>query len=158
MDDEFFMHEALNEAKLAFDKEEVPVGAVLVCNGQIISRAHNLVETLQDASAHAELLCLRQSSSIIGNWRLNQATLYCTLEPCCMCAGAMILSRLSCLVWSAPDLRQGAHGSFLNVLDAPHPIHRLTVRKGVLHQESALLMREFFKLQRKKKDDRKTIR
>ena len=101
------MREALTEAKIAFAKREVPVGAVLVLNEKMIARAHNLVETLADATAHAEMLCLRKGAEVLGNWRLNGATLYCTLEPCPMCAGAMIHSRLARFVWGAATLDVG---------------------------------------------------
>jgi tRNA(adenine34) deaminase len=146
--DKIFMREALLEANRAFVKGEVPVGAVLVVDGQVIARAHNLVESLSDATAHAELLCLKKGSEILGNWRLLEATLYCTLEPCPMCAGAMIHSRLHRLVWGAPDLRCGAHGSWMNLLDVRHPLHQLKTTIGLMKEECAELMRVFFKLRR----------
>ena len=147
-----FMQEALIEAKAAFDLGEVPVGAVLVYQNTVIARAHNLVETLSDATAHAEMLCLKKGAEVLGNWRLLETTLYCTLEPCPMCAGAMIHSRVKRLVWGAPDLRCGAHGSFVNLLDMKHPIHQLQVTQGVLSQESSELMKNFFKLRREKEN------
>jgi tRNA(adenine34) deaminase len=147
-EDERFMKEALIEAKKAGDLGEVPVGAVIVYNGEIIARAHNLVENLKDATAHAEVLCLRRAYAYIGDWRLKGAVLYCTLEPCPMCAGSMILSRLDTLVWGAPDLRHGAHGSWMNLLDTPHPIHQLQVRTNVLKEEAASLMKDFFQRRR----------
>ena len=146
------MREALAEAEVAFGEGEVPVGAVLVHNGVVIARAHNLVETLSDATAHAEMLCLRRGAEILGNWRLLETTLYCTLEPCPMCAGAMIHSRVKRVVWGAPDIRCGAHGSWVNLLDVEHPIHQLDVTRGVLGLESGELMRNFFKLRRGKED------
>ncbi|HSW86396.1 MAG TPA: tRNA adenosine(34) deaminase TadA [Rhabdochlamydiaceae bacterium] len=148
MHDEFFMNAALKEAERAFHEGEVPVGAVLVCDGKIIAKGHNLVESLQDATAHAEMLCLKQGARILNNWRLNGSTLYCTLEPCSMCAGAMILSRVSTIVWGAPDLRHGADGSWIELLQSEHPIHRIEVRRGVLREESAALLTEFFRLKR----------
>lgn len=147
--DEFFMREALIEAEKAYSLGEVPVGAVLVCDGAIIARAHNLVESRRDASAHAEMLCLKMGTQALGNWRLLGATLYCTLEPCPMCAGAMIHSRLERLVWGAPDLRCGAHGSWVNILDVEHPIHQLQVTSGILKEECATLMKNFFTERRK---------
>jgi tRNA(adenine34) deaminase len=147
--DRRFMCEALEEAKRAFDKGEVPVGAVLVIDNVVVARAHNLVESLSDATAHAELLCLRKGAEILNNWRLLDATLYCTLEPCPMCAGAMIHSRLHRLVWGAPDLRCGAHGSWVNLLDASHPIHQLKTTTGLMKEECADVMRSFFKWTRK---------
>lgn len=150
MDKEFMRH-ALLEAQIAGEKGEVPIGAILVVNGQIIAKTHNRVESLCDATQHAEILCLQQAAQILGNWRLNNATLYCTLEPCPMCAGAMIHSRLKALVWAAPDIRCGAHGSWINILDIAHPIHQLEVRKGVLEAEASELMRVFFRKRRAKK-------
>jgi tRNA(adenine34) deaminase len=144
-DDLLFMKEALVEAKKAFELNEVPVGAVLVYKGEIIARAHNLVESRQDATAHAEVLCLQMAAQRMGNWRLLKTTLYCTLEPCPMCAGAMIHSRVERLVWGAPDVRCGAHGSFVNLLDLKHPIHCLKVDSGVLQEECAELMKTFFR-------------
>jgi tRNA(adenine34) deaminase len=146
--DDVFMREALEEAKAAFSKAEVPVGAVLVLEGQIIARAHNLVESLKDATAHAEILCLKKGSEQLSNWRLLNTTLYVTLEPCCMCVGAILLSRVKRVVWGAPDLRQGADGSWVDVLRKKHPIHCIDVTSGVLLQESAQLMRDFFKNKR----------
>ena len=147
--DEIFMKEALNEAKKGFAANEVPVGAVLVYRQEIIARAHNRIEELCDASAHAEMLCIREGSKILQNWRLSESILYCTLEPCCMCAGAMLLSRINTLVWGAKDIRHGANGSFTNIFSLPHPTHQIIIRQGVLAEESSLLMKEFFKIRRK---------
>jgi tRNA(adenine34) deaminase len=151
MNDEYYMREALKEAKKAFDLEEVPVGAILVHNDKIIARGHNQVELLQDATAHAEMLCLTSAAAALENWRLTGATLYCTLEPCCMCAGAMISSRISRLVFGAPDLRVGVCGSWIDLFEKEHPIHSLEIARGVLEAESAALMRDFFQQTRKKK-------
>ena len=147
--DEFFMGLALEEAKRAFEQEEVPVGAVLVIDGQLISSAHNQVEKTQDASQHAEMNCLRIASQNRRNWRLNEATLYCTLEPCAMCLGAMLLFRVKKLVWGAPDFRHGANGSICDLMADKHPIHRVEVSRGVRGEESAALLKEFFKIRRK---------
>jgi len=147
--DEEYMKVALEEARIAFSKDEVPVGAVLVYNGEIIARAHNQVETLRDASAHAELLCLKEGARILKNWRLLKTTLYTTLEPCSMCAGALLLSRVEVVVWGAPDLRQGAGGSWVDLLSKEHPIHNLNIRTGVLADEAARMMKEFFQNKRK---------
>lgn len=153
-DDERFMMEALKEARRAFDKGEVPIGAVLVFEGEIVARGHNQVELLQDATAHAEMLCLTSGAAAMGNWRLSGTTLYCTVEPCSMCAGAMLLSRIKTLVWGAPDLRHGAHGSWVDLFDPshPHPTHQIQVRKGVLGEVSAQLMRDFFRKRRQEKE------
>ncbi|MBS0652060.1 MAG: nucleoside deaminase [Verrucomicrobia bacterium] len=147
------MRLAIEEAKKAYEMGEVPVGAVLVWNNEVIARAHNLVEARKDASAHAELLCMAAAAAKLSNWRLLNTTLYSTLEPCSMCAGGMLLSRVGTLVWGAPDLRHGAHGSWINVLDQPHPTHRIQVRKGVLAGECSELMRSFFQNRRLKEVD-----
>lgn len=144
------MEEALNEARLAFEQDEVPVGAILIHEGRIIARAHNQMETLKDPSAHAELLALRSGARALGDWRLLDTILYMTLEPCLMCSGALLLARVGRVVYGAPDLRHGAHGSFLNVFETKHPTHTVEVSGGLLEEASAELMRTFFKLQRKK--------
>ena len=142
------MLEALKEAWKAFRKEEVPVGAVLVKEGKVIARGHNQVEMLQDATAHAEMLCLTAGESALENWRLQETTLYCTIEPCSMCAGAMLLTRITRLVWGAPDIRHGANGSWVDLFAKPHPMHTLTIKKGVLEEYSATLMKDFFRIRR----------
>lgn len=146
-----FMREALKEAKKAFEKDEVPVGAVLVCNGKVIARGHNQVEALQDATAHAEMLCITSGTTALENWRLEKTTLYCTLEPCAMCAGAILASRVERLVWGAPDLRLGANGSWIDLFSMKHPMHSLEIRQRVLEEESAFLLKSFFEQTRKKK-------
>jgi len=146
--DLFYMKEALKEAQKAFDQGEVPVGSILVYQNEIIARFANQVETLIDATAHAEILCLRKGFEVLGNWRLTGCTLYVTLEPCPMCAGAIISSRIDRIVWGAPDLRQGAGGSLINLLGVPHPIHTVQVTSGVLAEESAHLMKTFFQKRR----------
>ncbi len=152
--DEQFMREALKEAKKAFEKEEVPIGAVLVHNNRIIARGHNQVELLQDATAHAEMVCLSAGAGALGNWRLSDTTLYCTLEPCCMCAGALLASRVKRLVWGAPDIRVGANGSWIDLFKNEHPMHTLEITPRILEAEAADLMRSFFQKQREKKNDR----
>lgn len=147
-EDERYMLEALKEAWKAFLNEEVPVGAVLVREGRIISRGYNQVEMLKDATAHAEMLCITAGESAMENWRLSGTALYCTIEPCSMCAGAMLLSRIPTLVWGAPDIRHGANGSWIDLFEKPHPMHTIAVRKGVLQDYSANLMREFFQKRR----------
>lgn len=143
-DDERFMFEALKEAWKAFQADEVPIGAVLVQKGRIIARGYNQVEMLKDATAHAEMLCLTSGESALQNWRLLNTTLYCTLEPCCMCAGAMMLTRIGELVWGAPDLRHGANGSWIDVFSSQHPMHTLKIRSGVFEGYAADLMKNFF--------------
>ncbi len=148
--DDQMMREALVEARHAFDQDEVPVGAILTLDGKIIARAHNQMEGLKDPSAHAEVLAIRLGAQIIGDWRLQGAVLYTTLEPCLMCAGTLLLARVNRVVWGAPDLRHGAHGSLFNVFETQHPTHTLQIDGGLLEEESAALMREFFKKQRRR--------
>ncbi len=148
-EDSSFMREALKEAMKAFDAGEVPVGAVLVHENRVIARGHNQVELLQDATAHAEMICLTAGAAVLGNWRLARATLYCTLEPCCMCAGAMLSARVERLVWAAPDLRCGANGSWVDLFAQKHPMHSLEIKSHVLEEESAHLMVSFFQKRRK---------
>lgn len=150
-DDETFMVEAIKQAWKAYQVKEVPVGAVLVQHGRVIARGYNQVEMLKDATAHAEMLCLTAGASAVENWRLVDATLYCTVEPCAMCAGAMLLSRVSRLVWGAPDLRHGANGSWVNLFEKKHPTHELEITPGVLGEECAALMRDFFIERREEK-------
>lgn len=152
--DESFMREALKEAQKAFDQDEVPIGAVLVHNNRIISRGRNQVELLQDATAHAEMICLSAGAEALSNWRLSDTTLYCTLEPCCMCAGALLSARVKRLVWGAPDLRLGANGSWIDLFQNKHPMHTLEITPRVLEAESADLMRRFFQKQRERKHER----
>src|ERR1700733_5007935 len=113
-EDEKYMLAALKEAWKAYCSDEVPVGAVLVCRGEIIARGYNQVEMLKDATAHAEMLCITAGEAALENWRLADTVLYCTVEPCCMCAGAMLLARIPTLVWGTPDVRHGANGSWVN--------------------------------------------
>ncbi len=148
--DELFMLEALEEAKKAFALGEVPVGAVATYKGAIISRAFNQVESLRDASAHAELLCLRGAAEVLGGWRLLGVTLYTTLEPCSMCAGSLFSFRVERLVWGAPDIRQGADGSFVSLFALKHPIHEVVITRNVLSEPSSALMKAFFEQRRKK--------
>lgn len=148
--DLFFMKEALKQAQKAFKANEVPVGAILVFQDKVIAKAYNQVELLKDATAHAEMLCLTMGSSSLENWRLLDTTLYCTLEPCVMCCGALILSRVKRLVWGAPDLRHGGGGSWVNLFEKKHPIHTVEVKGGVMQEECADLLQEFFRQRRQK--------
>ncbi len=150
-DDEKFMLEALKEAWKAFKADEVPVGAVLVKDKHVIARGYNQVEMLQDATAHAEMLCITAGEAACENWRLAGTTLYCTIEPCTMCAGAMLLSRVPTLVWGAPDVRHGANGSWVDLFKTTHPTHQIQVRTGVLADYCSQILKDFFKLQREKK-------
>lgn len=148
--DEKWMVEALKQAHLASLADEVPVGAVLVYNQKLVAKGHNQVEMLHDATAHAEMLCITAGSSFLENWRLEGCTLYTTLEPCAMCAGAIFLSRVPRVVWGAPDIRHGAGGSFIDLFTLKHPTHQVEVQKGVLENYGADLMRTFFERKRNK--------
>lgn len=150
-EDEYYMLEALKEAWKAFQADEVPVGAVLVKEKQIIGKGHNQVELLKDATAHAEMLCITAGETALDNWRLTQTTLYCTIEPCSMCAGAMLLTRIPFLVWGAPDVRHGANGSWVDLLTPQHPTHAMQVRTGVLQEYCTQILKDFFQIQRQKK-------
>ncbi len=145
--DEFWMRQAIEEARLAALIGEVPVGAVLVRGDELIARAHNLRETNRMATAHAELLAIEAGCAALGGWRLSGCTLYVTLEPCPMCAGAIINSRLPRLVYAAKDARAGAYGSLLN-LNAYPLNHRVEVTSGILADESLALLRAFFAAKR----------
>ncbi len=147
-DDERWMVEALKEAWKAYQAKEVPIGAVLVHEGRIIARGYNQVEMLNDATAHAEMLCMTAASGALHNWRLADTTLYCTTEPCTMCAGAMFLSRISRLVWGAPDIRHGAGGIWINLFDKKHPMHSIEIKSGVLGDISSEILRSFFQMRR----------
>ncbi len=146
--DEFFMREALKLAQRAFDADEVPVGAVIVHKGKIIGRAHNQVEQLKDATAHAEMLAITQAEEAIGNWRLTDCTLYVTKEPCPMCAGAILLSRVKRLVFGCSDERAGGAGSKFAIAQSPALNHTVIVQGGFCEEEAASLLRSFFKSQR----------
>mgnify|MGYP002344291004 CR=1 FL=1 len=137
------MEEALKEAKYAFDKGEVPIGAVVVCSNQIIARAHNLTETLNDPTAHAEMQAITAATSYLGGKYLNQCTLYVTLEPCCMCAGALFWSQLGGLVYGASDPKRGYYNLSEKLL---HP--KTKVITDVLSQKSEELINKFFKQKR----------
>lgn len=153
-DDERFMLEALKEAWKAFRADEVPVGAVLVKDRHVIARGYNQVEMLNDATAHAEMLCITAGESALSNWRLAGTTLYCTIEPCSMCAGAMLLSRVPRLVWGAPDIRHGANGSWVDLFDRPHPTHTIEIVRGVLQEQSSFLMKSFFQKRRESNESK----
>ena len=143
-DDNFFMKEALKMAKIAFDDDEVPVGAVLVHNNKVISKGYNQVERLKDATAHAEMICITAGFNYFNDWRLDECVLYTTLEPCLMCAGAIYQARIKKIVWGAKDLRLGANGSWIDVFDKNHPMHKVEVVSNILADEAAFLMQSFF--------------
>jgi len=138
------MRLALREAERALEHEDVPVGAVVVHDGEVAGAAHNERELRQDPTAHAELLAIREASRALGRWRLLDCVLYVTLEPCAMCAGAIVLARVPRVVFGASDPKAGAAGSVLDVLDEPSLNHRPQVEPGLLAEESAALLRDFF--------------
>ncbi len=150
-DDQRFMLEALKEAWKAYKADEVPFWAVLVHQGSVIARGYNQVEMLSDATAHAEMLCITAGEAALENWRLLDTTLYVTIEPCCMCAGAMFLTRIKTLVWGAPDIRHGANGSWVNLFEKQHPTHQIEIRKGILQDYATALLKTFFEKRREKK-------
>lgn len=139
------MRAALGEAERAFALGEVPVGAVAVLGNEVIGRGYNRKESDQDPTAHAEIAALRGAAAHLSNWRLIGVTLYSTLEPCPMCAGAMIQARLGRLVYGAPDIRFGADGSVVDILSVTQFNHRVEVTAGVLEEESAALLQAFFR-------------
>lgn len=149
--DEYWMRQALAQAKKAAELGEVPVGAVAVLDGAIIGVGYNRKESDQDPTAHAEVMALRETAVSLNNWRLIGVTLYCTLEPCPMCAGAMIQGRLARLVYGAPDTRFGADGTIVDILREPIFNHRVKITKGVLADEAGALLQTFFRSLRKKK-------
>lgn len=146
---ETFMREALQEAERARAAGEVPIGAVIVKDGAIIARAHNLRECTHDATAHAEVLVIRQAGHGLGGWRLSGCTLYVTVEPCPMCAGALVQSRIDHLVYGAPDPKGWADRSLMEIVQNPGLNHRMEVTAGVLAEECGQLMRTFFRARRK---------
>jgi tRNA(adenine34) deaminase len=148
--DHYFMGEALRQATRAYQAEEVPVGAVIVRDGRIIARAHNQVELLKDATAHAEMLALTQAEETVGDWRLSDCTLYVTKEPCPMCAGAVVHTRIARVVFGASDLKAGAAGGVLNLLQFASFNHRSEITQGVREEECRSLLQTFFVEQRTK--------
>ncbi len=150
--DDYFMAEALRQAMKAYECGEVPVGAVAVRNGRIIARAFNQVETLKDATAHAEMLALTQAENAVGDWRLTDCTLYVTKEPCPMCAGAIVHTRLARVVFGAGDPKGGAAGGALNLLQFPTLNHRCEITAGLRMQECRGLLQQFFAQQRAAKE------
>lgn len=147
--EEKFMKEALKEAKKAYDKLEVPVGAVIVKDGKIIARAHNLKETKFDTTAHAEILAIQKASKKLNSWRLINCEMYVTLEPCSMCAGALINSRIKKVYIGASDEKTGAVGSVFNLLEDYTFNHKVEYEKGVLQDECESILKKFFKELRK---------
>lgn len=149
MDHERFMKAALEEARIALAKGEVPVGAVIVLEGEIIGHGHNQRETENDPTAHAEILALREAGKRLKGWRLQGATLYVTLEPCPMCAGALLLSRIERVVYGIDDPKAGSAGSLINILQFPGFNHNVKITSGILAEECKELLQSFFRKKRK---------
>jgi tRNA(adenine34) deaminase len=144
MNDLHWMREALAEAQLALVTDDVPVGALVVRDGMVLGRGHNQREADHDPTAHAEMIAIRQAAQALGHWRLDGVTLYCTLEPCAMCAGAMVLARLPRLVYATIDAKAGAAGSVIDLLRHPKLNHQVNVEVGILADEAAEQLRAFF--------------
>src|SRR5690242_7080555 len=142
------MREALRLATKGGNKDEVPIGAVVVQGGKIIARAYNQVELLKDATAHAEMLALTQAEAAVGDWRLIDCDLYVTKEPCAMCAGALVHTRIHRVIFGCPDSSAGAAGSLLNLLQMPSLNHRAQIVSGVLQNECAAMLQDFFRRRR----------
>lgn len=147
------MREALRMAQKAYDANEVPVGAVVVCEGRIIARAYNQIELLKDATAHAEMLALTQAEAAVGDWRLIDCDLYVTKEPCAMCAGALVHTRIRRVIFGCADPSAGAAGSVLNLLQMPALNHRCDIASGILQDECAAILQDFFRKKRRAQTD-----
>ena len=148
------MKEALKEAHKAYETDEVPIGAVIVRNGEIVGRGYNQKETLKDATLHAEMSAIRDACKNLGGWRLPGSTMYVTLEPCSMCAGALVNARIEKLIIGAPDYKTGACGSVINIVQDEKFNHQIDVRFGVLQEDCSNLLKEFFmKLRNNKKGE-----
>ncbi|MHC4622640.1 MAG: tRNA adenosine(34) deaminase TadA [Planctomycetota bacterium] len=147
-EDERYMGAAIEAARIAEDNGDVPIGAVIVYQGRIIARAYNQREQLADPTAHAEIVALTQAAEFVGSWRLEGCTMYVTLEPCCMCAGGLVLSRMDRLVYGCDDPKAGACKSLYNIVQDERLNHRLEVTSGVLGEECAELLQKFFEKRR----------
>ena len=148
------MLQAIREAEAALASDDVPVGAVIVHEGHIIGRGHNQTEALQDPTAHAEILAIGAAAGTLGSWRLIDCTLYATIEPCCMCAGAIVWSRLSRLVYGAPDPKAGACGSLYDIVGDSRLNHQVPLSLGVRQEEAGGLMQAFFHMKREREENR----
>lgn len=148
---EYYMKLALKEAKLAFKKGEIPVGCVIVRNGEVIAKGHNLRHTKKEVLAHAETIAIARANKKLGTWILDDCTMYVTLEPCTMCAGAILQARFKKLVFGAPEPKFGACGSVVNLLDNEKFNHQVEIESGILKEESAELLKSFFQIVRQNK-------
>ncbi len=149
--DEMFMREAIRQAKMAAGTDEVPVGAVIVYERKIIAKAHNQIETLKDPTAHAEMIAITQATNFLSSKWLQECSLYVTIEPCSMCAGALVLARIARVCFGAQDPKTGACGSVINIANHKALNHQIEISGGILADESAALLGEFFKNKRKAK-------
>ena len=147
---DLYMREALKEAGRAFEEDEVPVGAVVVHKGRIIARGHNLIERLKDPTAHAEMLAVTSATNFLGTKWLSDCSLYVTIEPCSMCAGALVLARIKHVYFGAKDPKTGACGSVVNIINNKKFNHRIDAKGGILAKECGAMLSEFFKKKRKK--------
>ncbi|HLO02727.1 MAG TPA: tRNA adenosine(34) deaminase TadA [Symbiobacteriaceae bacterium] len=152
MEHERFMREALQEAEIARAKGEVPIGCVIVREGEVIARGHNLRETLNDPTAHAEVLAIRAAGQAMNDWRMIGCTLYVTIEPCPMCAGALVQSRVEHVVFGATDPKAWADRSLREIVQNPGLNHRMAITEGILAPECSQIMKEFFRAKRKRSD------
>ena len=150
MDDEYFMGEALKEARKAFELDEVPIGAVIVHNNEIIARGFNRRNTDKNPLMHAEIIAINEATKVIGDWRIEDCTIYITVEPCPMCSGAIVQARIPNVVYGAPNPKAGCGGSVINLLQMEKLNHRCSVKSGVLEDECRGIMKEFFSRFRKK--------
>jgi len=155
-EDERFMRAAVEAARIAEDNGDVPIGAVIVCENRIIGKAYNQREQLADPTAHAEIIALTQAAAFLSSWRLNGCTMYVTLEPCPMCAGALVLSRMDRLCYGCDDPKAGACGSLYNIVDDERLNHRLEVTAGVLAEECKEQLQNFFERRRNERAEPKT--
>src|SRR5213080_2611027 len=151
--DEFFMREALRQAQKSYAADEIPIGAVVMREGKIIARAHNQTELLKDATAHAEMLALTAAEGAVGDWRLIDCDLYVTKEPCPMCAGALVHTRIRRVIFGCTDPSAGAAGSIMNLLQMPGLNHRCDIASGVLQAECAAILQNFFQKRRDEQTD-----
>ena len=154
---ENYMKLAIEEAKKAWKMDEVPIGAIVVYKGEVIGRGHNLRENEQSPSAHAEMLAIQEASEYLNSWRLEDTTLYVTLEPCVMCSGAIVMSRIPHVVYGASDPKGGCSGSLMNLIEDTRFNHRSTVERGILAEECGEMLRTFFKEKRAKKKQNKDV-
>lgn len=150
---EKYMKEALKEAKKAYETDEVPIGCVIVKDGKIIARGHNLREKTNDTTAHAEIVAIRKATKKLKSWRLENCDIYVTIEPCSMCAGAIMWSKIKHVYYGAKDIKGGALGTSFNLFEVPNINHRPQVSGGILEEEAASLIKSFFKLKRENKKE-----